>query len=153
MGDLIICGLAYSLLCWYSGSIWTCFGIHTMWNFTQNFIFGLPNSGLVSECSIFHLDAANGISNWIYSYEFGVEGAVPAVFIDLLLAASILYLAKKNGRLEELKMSRESLGLEPLPDPKKTAQQQTVVVEAQPGSEPKELQKAESEKYVEFDGE
>ena len=115
MADLIICGLAYSLLRWYSGSIWTCFGIHTMWNFTQNFIFGLPNSGLVSEASIFHLDAVNAVSNWIYSYEFGVEGAVPAVFIDLLLAAVILLLAKKQGRLGELLESRESKGEMPVP--------------------------------------
>ena len=114
MADLIICGLAYSLLRWYSGSIWTCFGIHTMWNFTQNFLFGLPNSGLVSEASIFHLDAANAVSNWVYSYEFGVEGAVPAVFIDLLLIAVIMVMATKKGRLGELLESRESRGEEPV---------------------------------------
>lgn len=114
MADLIICGLMYSLLRWYTGSIWACFGIHTMWNFTQNFIFGLPNSGLVSEASIFHLDAANAVSNWVYSYEFGVEGAMPAVFIDLLLAVLILILAKKQGRLGELLESRESKGEMPV---------------------------------------
>lgn len=115
IADIIICGLAYSLLCWYTGSIWTSFGIHTMWNFTQNFIFGLPNSGLVSECSMFHLDAANGVSNLIYSYEFGVEGAVPAVFIDFLIVVVVLYLAKRDGRLGELKLSREDTGEAPLP--------------------------------------
>lgn len=115
MADLIICGLAYSLLRWYSGSVWTCFGIHTMWNFTQNFLFGLPNSGLVSEASVFHLDAATGISNLIYSYEFGVEGAVPAVFIDLLLIVVIMVLAKRQGRLGELLESRESRGEMPVP--------------------------------------
>ena len=110
IADIIICGIAYSLLRWYSGSIWICFGIHTMWNFTQNFLFGLPNSGLVSEASVFHLDAATGISNLIYSYEFGVEGALPAVFIDLLLAVVILILARRDGRLGELLESRESRG-------------------------------------------
>lgn len=120
MADLIICGVAYSLLRWYSGSIWMCFGIHTMWNFTQNFLFGLPNSGLVSEVSVFHLDAATGISNWIYSYEFGVEGAVPAVFIDLLLIVVILILAKKSGRLGELRESRESKGEMPVMSKKET---------------------------------
>ena len=108
IADIAVCGLAFSLAKWYTGSIWTCFGIHTMWNFTQNFIFGLPNSGLVSEASIFHLDAVNGISNLIYSYEFGVEGALPAVFIDLLLAGVILWLAHKNGRMGELLESKES---------------------------------------------
>jgi membrane protease YdiL (CAAX protease family) len=121
MADLIICGLAYSLLRWYSGSIWTCFGIHTMWNFTQNFLFGLPNSGLVSEASVFHLDASTGISNLIYSYEFGVEGAVPAVFKDLVLAGVIFYLAKRDGRLHELFESRESRGEMPVQPAKETA--------------------------------
>lgn len=118
MADLIICGLAYSLLRWYSGSIWTCMGIHTMWNFTQNFLFGLPNSGLVSEASVFHLDAATGISNLIYSYEFGVEGALPAIFIDLVLMAVILWKAKKEGRLGELLESYESRGEMPVLPPK-----------------------------------
>ena len=121
MADLIICGLAYSLLRWYSGSIWTCMGIHTMWNFTQNFLFGLPNSGLVSEASVFHLDAVNAVSNWVYSYEFGVEGAVPAVFIDLMLIVVILILAKKSGRMGELLESRESRGEMPVTAPKKKA--------------------------------
>ena len=115
IADIAVCGIAYSLLRWYSGSIWTCFGIHTMWNFTQNFLFGLPNSGLVSEASVFHLDAATGISNLIYSYEFGVEGALPAVFIDLLLAVVILILAKRDGRLGELLESKESRGEMPVP--------------------------------------
>ena len=118
LADLIICGISYSMLRWYSGSIWTCFGIHTMWNFTQNFLFGLPNSGLVSEASVFHLDAATGISNWIYSYEVGVEGGVPAVFIDLLLVVVILVLAKRNGRMGELLESRESKGEMPVMAPK-----------------------------------
>lgn len=110
MADLIICGLAYSLLYWYTKSPWTCFGIHTMWNFTQNFIFGLPNSGLVSEASIFRVDALNAVSNLIYDYDFGVEGALPAIFIDLLLAAVILFLARKQGRLGELLLSKEQTG-------------------------------------------
>ena len=120
IADLILCGISYSLLRWYTGSIWTCFGIHTMWNVTQNFIFGLPNSGLVSEMSVFHLDAATGISNWIYSYEFGVEGAVPAVFVDLLLGVVIIWCAWKQGRLGELLESRESRGLAPVPATKET---------------------------------
>lgn len=110
MADLIICGLSFSLLRWYSGSIWTCFGIHTMWNYTQNFLFGLPNSGLVSEASIFHMDAVNAVSNWCYSYEFGVEGAIPALFMDLMLGVVILIIASKRGRLGELLESRESKG-------------------------------------------
>ncbi len=33
-------------------------GVHMAWNYTQNIIFGLPNSGIVSGFSLFKLDAA-----------------------------------------------------------------------------------------------
>ena len=104
---IAICGVSYSIVRWYTGSIWIPMGIHTMWNFTQNFIFGLPNSGLVSEASIFHLDAANGVSNLIYDYGFGVEAAIPALIVDALLGIVCLLLARRDGRLSELTMSYE----------------------------------------------
>ena len=105
--DIAVCGISYSLVRWYTGSIWTAMGIHTLWNFTQNFLFGLPNSGMVSEFSVFHLDAANGVSNLIYDYAFGVEGTIIAVLVDAALGIAVLLLAKKSGRLGELMLSYE----------------------------------------------
>lgn len=104
---ITVCGISYSLVRWYTGSIWIPMGIHTMWNFNQNFIFGLPNSGLVSEASIFHLDAATGASNLIYDYGFGVEAAIPAILVDALLGVVCVILARRDGRLGELTMSYE----------------------------------------------
>jgi hypothetical protein len=101
-----VCGLSYSLLRWYTGNIWIAMGIHTGWNYTQNFLLGLPNSGLVSEVSLFHLGAANGTTNLIYDYGFGVEGALPALFIDSLIGIICLVLAARDGRLGELGISR-----------------------------------------------
>lgn len=105
--SIIVGGVSFTLVRWYTGSIWVPIGIHTMWNFTQNFIFGLPNSGLVSEFSILELEAAKGKSNLVYDYAFGVEGALPAIFVNLAIIAVILILAKQNGHLRELNMSYE----------------------------------------------
>jgi membrane protease YdiL (CAAX protease family) len=105
--EIMICGITYSLIRWYTGNIWIAMGIHTGWNFTQAFLLGMPNSGLVSEVSLFHLESANGVSNLIYDFKFGVEGGLPAVIVDLIPAVVVLILAKKNGRLKELAMSRE----------------------------------------------
>ncbi len=105
IAGIVVCGFSYSILRWYTGSIWAAMGIHTGWNFTQNFLFGLPNSGLISQLSLFHLDAANGTTNLIYDYGFGVEGALPALFIDALVGIVCLYLAYRNGRIKELTMS------------------------------------------------
>ncbi len=109
IAGIAVCGVSYSLVRWYTGSIWVPMGIHTLWNFTQNFLFGLPNSGLVSEVSVFHLGAANGMSNLIYDYEFGVEAAIPALLTDLALGIAALLLARRDGRLGELSLSYEKM--------------------------------------------
>ena len=109
IADIAVCGLAFSVAKWYTKSIWFPMGIHTAWNFTQNFLFGLPNSGLVSEASVFTLDAASAKSNLIYDAAFGVEGAIPAVAADAILGIICLALAAKNGRLKELGMKHEQL--------------------------------------------
>ena len=88
-------------------------GIHTAWNFTQNFLFGLPNSGLVSEASVFGLDAASAQDSLFYNVAFGVEGAIPAVLADAALGAVCLVLAAKQGRLGELKQKRVTPGKDP----------------------------------------
>ena len=75
-------------------------------NFTQNFLFGLPNSGLISEASVFSLDAANAQDSMFYNVAFGVEGAIPAVLADAALGAVCLILAAKQGRLGELKQKQ-----------------------------------------------
>ena len=100
--EICVCGLAFSLAKWYTGSIWFPAGIHTAWNFTQNFLFGLPNSGLVPEASVLGLDAASARDSLVYSVGFGVEGAIPALVIDALLGVVCLLLARRDGRLGEL---------------------------------------------------
>ena len=107
--DIAVCGLSYSIAKWYTGSIWFPMGIHTAWNFTQNFLFGLPNSGLVSEVSIFGLDAASAHDSLAYNVAFVIEGALPAVIGDALLGIICIILAAKKGRLGELTQSIESI--------------------------------------------
>ena len=105
VAEIAVSGVAYSLFRWYSGNIWSIMGVHTAWNFTQAFLFGLPNSGLVSELSLFHLSASNGVSNLIYDFTFGVEGCLPAFITDLAVIVIVIILAARNGRLKELGMN------------------------------------------------
>lgn len=99
---ICIAGLMFSISKWYAGNIWFAAGIHTAWNFTQNYLFGLPNSGLVSEVSVFRLDAATARSSLVYSVPFGLEGAVPSLVINVLMCAVFLMLAARKGRINEL---------------------------------------------------
>ncbi len=98
MIDLLLSGLHYALAVYYFDSLWLPFGMHTAWNFTQNIIFGLPNSGIVSDYSIFKLDAAVATNSFVYDIGFGVEGTVFSVIINALVCAAIWYLGKKRNK-------------------------------------------------------
>ena len=106
MADVAAIGFTYAICVCYGKSIWMTMGMHTAWNFTQNFIFGLPNSGLVSECSLLKLDAASASDSLFYSTGFGIEGSLPAFLIDALLGVIIFFICtrKLNRRLRHKKM-------------------------------------------------
>ena len=101
------CGIGFSILRWYTKSIWLVIGFHTMWNFTQSFIFGLPNSGIISGISLFHPAAQHAERNLIYDPHFGVEGAIILTLVFALVITFVLLRARKQGRLGELRMSYE----------------------------------------------
>ena len=98
---LSICmvGLFYSLLVYYCDSIWMPMAAHAAWNYTQNIIFGLPNSGIVSPISIFKLDATTAKDSFAYNVGFGVESTIVAVLL-LGVSCLIVYLwgRKRNKK-------------------------------------------------------
>lgn len=85
--NILLVGTLFSLVVYYFESVWCAFAIHTVWNYTQNILFGLPNSGLVSSYSVFRLDASTARDSFAYSVDFGVEGTV---FTDLVLIVTIV---------------------------------------------------------------
>ncbi len=97
---IIAVGILYSLMVYYTNSIWCAIAAHTMWNFTQNIIFGLPNSGIVSPYSIFMLDAAKATDSFAYNVGFGVEGTL--LEAGLLTLACVVYCiwGRKHGQPE-----------------------------------------------------
>lgn len=85
--QIVLCGILFSVMTLYYDSFYAACFTHTAWNFTQNIIFGLPNSGIVSPYSIFMLDtAANGP---FFETEFGIEGSFGAC---LVMAAVTIFL-------------------------------------------------------------
>lgn len=93
--NIVIVAVALSLVMYYFGSIWLCIAVHTAWNYTQNLIFGLPNSGIVSEGSFLHLDAAR--DSLFYNATFGIEGSLIAVIVLTVFAVCAVLYAKKKG--------------------------------------------------------
>ncbi|MCR5596148.1 MAG: CPBP family intramembrane metalloprotease [Lachnospiraceae bacterium] len=95
--NLFLSGLMFSFMVYYMDSIWAAMAAHTAWNFTQNIILGLPNSGLVTPFSIFKLDAAAASDSAFYSVSFGIEGTIISV-VALCAGCLGIYLfyRKKN---------------------------------------------------------
>lgn len=71
--------------------------IHTAWNFTQNIIFGLPNSGNVVPYSIFKLDAGSAVKNFAYDPGFGIEGTALSCVVQAAVVIIIFLWGRKHG--------------------------------------------------------
>ena len=92
--NIVLVGLAFSLVAVCFDSLWMCIGIHTAWNFTQNILFGLPNSGIVSQGSFLHLEAAS--DSLFYDVGFGVESTITAALVMIALGACAVLLGRKR---------------------------------------------------------
>ena len=88
--EIFASGIIFSLLVFYYDSAWAAIMMHTAWNFTQNILFGLPNSGLVSEYSLFKLEAASAKNGLFYNVGFGVEGSVGSLIVLILIIGVIV---------------------------------------------------------------
>ena len=94
--NLVVCGILLGASVYYFDSMWFVIGFHTMWNYTQNVIFGLPNSGIVLPLSIFRLDAASGRDSFSYNAAFGVEGSLMALLVQAVALFFVIFLGKKK---------------------------------------------------------
>ena len=94
--QIFLIGVIFSLLVYYYDSLWAAIWFHTFWNFTQNIIFGLPNSGIVSEYSIFKLEAVTAQSGLFYDVKFGVEGSIGSSLVLMVILIAIILMNRNK---------------------------------------------------------
>ena len=92
--NIVLFGLALSIVMAKTESLWFCIAVHTAWNYSQSIFFGLPNSGIVSRGSFLHLEASTDSA--LYSAAFGVEGAVTTTLVLLALTLAVLLIARRR---------------------------------------------------------
>ena len=95
--SIYLVGVTFGLMVYYLDSLWMAMAAHAAWNFTQNFIFGLPNSGTVYDLSIFKLNSATARTSLCYNVEFGVEASATAVLAFVFVSAILFCLEKKKN--------------------------------------------------------
>lgn len=116
--DIFLIGVFYALMVRYCDSIWMAMGAHTAWNFTQNILLGLPNSGTASSYSFFGL-AGTSTNSLAYDTAFGVEGTVLAVVLNIICIVALYLWGRKHGKKEAYDVWQGS-GLD-TPQPEDTA--------------------------------
>ena len=99
--NIVVVGIFFSLFVYYYDSIWAAMAMHAAWNYCQNIVFGLPNSGQVVPFSILKLDASTAKDSVAYNVGFGIEGTL---FADIVLALGCVVLIilgqRKKKKLE-----------------------------------------------------
>lgn len=89
--NLFLSGLVYSAMVIYMDSLWATIAAHAAWNFCQNILLGLPNSGNVVPYSVFRLDEAAATDSFAYSASFGLEGSVTNIVISVIALGLIVW--------------------------------------------------------------
>lgn len=99
--SIFVVGVEYSLFYYYYGTLWLPMTMHTLWNYTQDFIFGLPDSGKPAAASIFSTEV-NG-SSFFYDKDFGIEGSWMAIIVNVVFCLVMVLIAKKMKAKEQSK--------------------------------------------------
>ena len=113
--QIFLIGILFSLIVYYFDSMWTVIWAHAAWNFSQSIVFGLPNSGVASEYSVFVLDQSSARNGFFYDTGFGVEGSLGGNLLILAAIAVVLIYAAvhKCGECHDYwrKMEEECAGV------------------------------------------
>lgn len=86
--NVMLIGVAFSVMYYKSGNLWMCIGYHIAWNLFQSVVYGMPASG-VDVPSI--VVGGYPVGNLLNGGAFGIEGGVLATVAALLALAYALF--------------------------------------------------------------
>jgi len=99
--NLVLFGAATALYKVYldGNQLWGVFAIHTVWNWLQQVVFGLPNSGIaaVPQDALFTITPNTALPDPFWGGGFGPEGTLAASLVLLALVAASLRQRRRAG--------------------------------------------------------
>ncbi len=107
--NIFLFGVLASILTLRRGSIWMVSALHSLWNFAQGNLFGIPVSGLTGMPSPL-TTTMKGSNTWarlIGGGSFGVEGGLGATVVMLLGIAIVLMVPTKKDEVVGETLSAE----------------------------------------------
>ncbi len=91
--NIVLFGILFSIITWKTGSITVASGVHMGWNFCNEMVLGLPNSGLICRDAIFPCQISRE-SIWFHKVN-GAEGGI-AVTIILCITFGFMVMLMKS---------------------------------------------------------
>ncbi len=86
--NVFLVGAIMYLLVQISGNFWIACGFHSAWNYTQQYLFGIPNSGLTSNISLFQGTELQ--KNFFFDPVYGNEGSMMTTICVLVVFAVLV---------------------------------------------------------------
>ncbi len=98
--NIFLFGLFASMLTLRRGSIWMVGALHSMWNFAQGNLFGIPVSGMGGIASPLRAEAAEGTwQTLVNGGAFGLEGGLAVTAVLAAACAVALLLPTKKSEV------------------------------------------------------
>jgi len=77
--------------------VWLCWGIHWGWNFTQDGILGMPNSGVELLPSWFNSEISGPV--WLTGGDIGIELSVLGVLLNIIVGIILIKISIKHKKI------------------------------------------------------
>ncbi len=85
LASVFLAGVLFSYALWRTGSLWWGIGFHMAWDWSQSFLFGVPDSGILSQGRLFQTHATG--SALLSGGVDGPEGSLLLIPVLLLMFA------------------------------------------------------------------
>ena len=96
--NLVLYGVFLAVYMLKTGNIWGVCAIHSVWNFSQGNLYGMPVSGMnILETSLFSSSLVEG-KEWLSGGAFGPEGGVITSAVSILAIVLTLLLGKRSSK-------------------------------------------------------
>ena len=89
--NLFLFGAFAGIYFLWRGSIWGAAAIHSMWNFAQGNLFGIPVSGTAAGDSVLRCISADELKLW-NGGSFGLEGSLAVTLVLLIAISCVLFI-------------------------------------------------------------
>ncbi len=93
--NVVLVGMILYLLTKQFQNFWVAPGFHFAWNYSQQYVFGLPNSGSSIPYALF--TGTNPQSTFFYDATYGNEGSMLTLIVFLVMIAVLVALRRKEA--------------------------------------------------------